>query len=515
MIFDPNRAAARFAHRVARKALGAPKKENAAIQHGVEAFLRAVLQQSHSPAFSERIKLFRTVIRHCRQYGLSMDEFLQSLKACGRILAGVKKAAGQNNRSDVVHLCNKAILSIRDIRLLWAVFQELNGALSPLTSQPNPQTDHERIWAAWVSHTQNMLQRRFVHSLNNLLTGLLPSAQLLLDGIDNPQQRYYAKVIASTATRLAEESQQMRLFRAEAGRKPASLNTAVFLQTLYEVLRRSLGRHASVATDLPADFTLVVTQPLEVLALMVAASHLIVKSAGYLPPLVIGARPFSTPLPEVTQGPPGHQLFVATQFTKQTKAQPGQDAPEAVQTLPVTRALLEQSAQRLGYLAWAREDKDGRKWIGITIPASEATAGQRETDDGNPAQSRHPCRKLLLVEDDEDLSEIITLMAGELGFEIQWAGSGRQGLQFLKRSRQTYCAVLLDLSLPDVTARQFLLALRRMFPDLPVILATGYGEQEWLQQLRGIPIQGILKKPFTFASFKKVLQDIMGRYAHR
>ena len=512
MILESEKAITTLARRIVHAALGVAKVGDTARKHGAEEFLKLVFRQSYSSAFSDKLALFQTMLEHCRKYRLPLESFLVDLQCCQAVLLRVQEAARRKHQPRLAHLCRKAELRIQEVAMLWsACRQVISGGLpTPLPIEP---AKDEKNWSDWTNHTQAVLQSTFLHRLNNHLASLLPSAQLLLDAVRESQKHYYARIIVNSATRINEEIRQFRLFRGQPRRDTPALNASALLQTLRDVLRRSLGSRIPVAIDMPEDFPLLLAHPLEALALLLVAGHFVIQSAGRMHQLTVCARSVATPFPEAPPQPAGHQLFICTSVPKNVEVFSNKTLPEAAGTRPVSMVLLETQARRLGWRVWQQESLECRQGVGFTIPASQKTAGQRETSGSDEAVIGS--KKILLVEDDKDLAEIISLMAGELGYEVQWASSGREGLDFLDRGQKRFCAVVVDLSLPDVPVRQFLEDLRHRETDLPVILSTGYGEQETLGQLKGMRIQGVLTKPFTFTSFRKALNQVTDSVDHR
>jgi CheY-like chemotaxis protein len=112
-------------------------------------------------------------------------------------------------------------------------------------------------------------------------------------------------------------------------------------------------------------------------------------------------------------------------------------------------------------------------------------------------------RKTILAVDDDPLVLTNTIaMLEELGHEAIPAASGKQALEIL-RSR-SIDAVVTDQVMPSMTGLQLALEIRRQWPRLPVVLATGFADfapGESLHTAR-------LTKPFTEADLARELSLI-------
>ena len=105
-------------------------------------------------------------------------------------------------------------------------------------------------------------------------------------------------------------------------------------------------------------------------------------------------------------------------------------------------------------------------------------------------------RSILIVDDDADFSDGIRRFLAERGRSVEACLDGETAL---KRLRSGGVDVLvLDLRLPGISGLEVFEEARRISPDLPVIVITGYSEQESaaLASMRSGRLEGLLRKPF-------------------
>jgi CheY-like chemotaxis protein len=103
---------------------------------------------------------------------------------------------------------------------------------------------------------------------------------------------------------------------------------------------------------------------------------------------------------------------------------------------------------------------------------------------------------VLLIEDEESVRWVTAAMLRDLGFEVLEAPGGVEALEVLRQHQSEIRCVVCDLTMPRMSGWETLAALRELSPDLPVILASGYGEDEVMAgSHRELP-QAFLAKPF-------------------
>ena len=103
---------------------------------------------------------------------------------------------------------------------------------------------------------------------------------------------------------------------------------------------------------------------------------------------------------------------------------------------------------------------------------------------------------ILVVDDDEAILRLLQTFLEDAGFEVTTVLGGRAGIEAVSRTPERFDGVVLDLVMPDVDGARVFEAIRRMRPDLPVILVSGYAEEVARNLLGGGSRASFLHKPF-------------------
>lgn len=113
----------------------------------------------------------------------------------------------------------------------------------------------------------------------------------------------------------------------------------------------------------------------------------------------------------------------------------------------------------------------------------------------------------ILVIDDEDLlRSMLESMLQRLGYAVELAANGQEGLQRYEEAGGNIDLVLLDMSMPQMGGLECASELRRLDPGVRIILITGYSEASLRNEVREGHILGFLQKPFR-------LQELSERVA--
>ncbi|MFI5031230.1 MAG: response regulator, partial [Reyranellales bacterium] len=135
--------------------------------------------------------------------------------------------------------------------------------------------------------------------------------------------------------------------------------------------------------------------------------------------------------------------------------------------------------------------------VGRRQPAAAAPAPGRAAS----APTDHP-RRVLFVEDEVVLRMSTVDMLERLGCMVSAVGSAEQALELLDRGDR-FGLLLTDLGLPGMSGEELAAEVQRRFPDLPVVIASGYGKSE--SQPGNLRFIG---KPYSSIDLQQALEEV-------
>ncbi|MGZ3649565.1 MAG: response regulator [Bdellovibrionota bacterium] len=111
--------------------------------------------------------------------------------------------------------------------------------------------------------------------------------------------------------------------------------------------------------------------------------------------------------------------------------------------------------------------------------------------------------RVLLVDDDESLSETLKLTMERLGFEVSCATDGISAKSLIAVG--SFDVVLSDIRMPNLNGIELLHFIKRTNPEIPVILMTGYSEISETKEAIELGAKGFLPKPFSAAKLAELI----------
>jgi PAS domain S-box-containing protein len=102
---------------------------------------------------------------------------------------------------------------------------------------------------------------------------------------------------------------------------------------------------------------------------------------------------------------------------------------------------------------------------------------------------------VLIVDDERPLVALAEEITAQLGYEPVGFDSSRPALEAFSAQPQRFDAVLTDEAMPDLVGTEFAAEIRRLRPDIPIILMSGYGGAQLTNRVVEIGVNEVLRKP--------------------
>ena len=136
--------------------------------------------------------------------------------------------------------------------------------------------------------------------------------------------------------------------------------------------------------------------------------------------------------------------------------------------------------------------------------------------DGEPAQEPAPREApqghgetILVVDDEESLVHLAEEVLASLGYEPVGCLGAQQALRLFRAAPQRFDAVLTDVIMPEMSGVELLAELRRLRPQLPAILVSGYGGPDLKSAAQAAGAQAVLTKPLAAFELAQTLAGVL------
>lgn len=113
---------------------------------------------------------------------------------------------------------------------------------------------------------------------------------------------------------------------------------------------------------------------------------------------------------------------------------------------------------------------------------------------------------VLVVDDDPALQSLFKQFLKKAGFGRIVVGTGAEAIQYAEK--QAFDLVFLDLKLPDIPGDELYQKIKKLHPDLPIVIITGYPDSEILTKILSSGPVTVIKKPIEFDQLNQAVRQL-------
>jgi len=374
---------------------------------------------------------------------------------------------------------------------------QLQGTTPVLSSMITDVTElrelESRLRQAQRVEAFSQLTGGVAHDFNNMLSVVIGYAQILLEDTGQGDERHtFLSEIEKAALRASSLTNQLLAFSKPATVRRAAVQTNDVLNDVAKMLRRLLGEQ--IALELEAGTGIWSVQ----------ADRAQIEQA--LINLAAAAR---------ESMPNGGRLHISTSNETVEEARTVGHEPLSPGSYVLVRMLLEPESGRAGSKAFEKKRgvaaavatveknegvlavlpaEDGKILIELYLPSAAGNSAPRKP--GKKSRAAKSSR-ILLVEDDSAVRQFAKTVLARLGHTIIEAADGEEALEILASNpKPPPDLVITDIAMPRLGGIDLAKRVAKSHPGTPVLLATGYPEQEAIAA-SAAPQFELLRKPFA------------------
>jgi PAS domain S-box-containing protein len=358
------------------------------------------------------------------------------------------------------------------------------------------------------------------HDFNNLLTAVSASMELLRKYLgDQPRAHALLDNALQGVDRGATLTQRMLAFARRQELELRAVHVPQLVAGMQEMLERSLGPSISIVTRFPSGLPPVNTDANQLEA---ALLNLAVNARDAMPhggTIIISGRAETLAEGNPVGATPGN--YVRLSLTDTGEGMDPATLARAIEPffttkgvgkgtglgLPMVHGLAEQSGGKLSIESRLGTGTTAALWLPQATSEPEA-AVLKPVATAAPRRGAFDRATILVVDDDELVRVSTSAMVEEAGFDVIEAADAFRALEILSSSTPV-SVMLTDQAMPGLTGMQLTAAAKKLRPDLPVILATGFAELP--KDAQGISRR--LTKPYRLAELLDAISAVIDQRA--
>ena len=405
--------------------------------------------------------------------------------------------------------------------------RRLDGVIADITKSRQAEEERLRLEGSFQQaqklESLGLMAGGIAHDFNNLLTGVLGNARLASENLpdDSSAQPSLARV-ERAALRAADLCGKMLAYAGMGSFETEPVDLRELAEEMGDLLRATISPKVALENEFAAELPRVEADATQlrqvVMNLITNASEAIGVEPGIVR-IRVGVRVCSREVLERTHLgsglPEGRYVFIEV-------ADNGCGMGEEVQrrifepffsTKFMGRglglaAVLGIIRAHGGTLDVQSIPGQGSRLTVLLPPAEEVP--ERPGIQPPPAETVwRGCGTVLLVDDESVAREVGREFLERAGLRVQTAEDGMAAVELLQRHLGEIECVLLDLTMPGMDGVETHDQLRRVDPELPVILCSGYPERSAVERFAGRGLAGFLEKPYTPERLIAVLHRVL------
>ncbi len=370
-----------------------------------------------------------------------------------------------------------------------------------------------------------LLAGGIAHDFNNMLMGVLGNASLALTELpEGSEARESVERIETAALRAAELAKQMLAYSGKGRFIIQPLDLSALVEEMRRLLASSISKKATLSCDLAKDLPSVegdATQLRQIIMnLMTNASEALEDEPG-----VITIRTGVLEAPSGYEArsyvhhslPQGRCAFVEVsdtgcgmdEETQRRLFDPFFTTKVGGRGLGMA-AVLGIVRGHQGALSVYSEPGKGTR-IKVVFPCVEEAAAAASTVAAPEADAGWRGSGAILVVDDEaSVRQVARLSLERRGFAVLEACDGVEGVSLFAERQAEIAAVILDMTMPRMGGEEAFERIRSLRADVPVLLSSGFNEQDAVGRAVGLGLAGFIQKPYRPSELLAKVREIVG-----
>lgn len=384
------------------------------------------------------------------------------------------------------------------------------------------KVDEEQLRQAQKMEAVGQLTGGVAHDFNNLLAITLGNLELLDEQLaGQPQLRDLVQRALDAAERGATLTQRLLAFSRRQPLQPEPTNLNKLVAGMIDLLRRTLGETIQIETQLATDLGQTIVDPTQ---LESALLNLALNARDAMPKggkLVIETA--NTQFDDAYMAAhhyvrPGHYIMLAVSDTGAgmtpevlarafepffTTKQVGKGSGLG---LSMVYGLVKQSGGHINIYSEVGRGTTVRAYL----PQAESTAVLTKVNTPESPLHYGKAEMILVVEDDANVRQLAVSILTSLGYSTVEADNAKAALQLLDKKPQI-ALLFSDIVLPgNMDGIDLAREARRRWPDLKILLTSGYTEHALVQDDSLMTGVALIAKPYRKASLASKLSAILG-----
>lgn len=347
------------------------------------------------------------------------------------------------------------------------------------------------------------------HDFNNMLATILGFSELLADEVkDDEELSYYCKNITVTCERAAALTNQLLTFSRKQSKITTVIDFHVLIENTQELLRHSIGKNIELKHTFNANehFILGEASPLQNILLNMGFNARDAMPHGGL--IEISTANLMIKKDDIHKFPaeinPGNYIEVCVRDTG--SGMPKEVRDKIFEPFFTTKGSGKGTGLGLSMAYGTINAHNGSVYvesepnIGTTFHMLFPVTDLKPQDQKQVLTDHNATNftggTILIIDDEEAIRRMLMKTLNYVGYDVLEAKSGKAGIDVYQQEQEKISLVILDVIMPEMDGVEVYRELKKINPDVAIIISSGYASNKQTIELKSMGVEGFLKKPY-------------------
>jgi CheY-like chemotaxis protein len=358
------------------------------------------------------------------------------------------------------------------------------------------------------------------HDLNNILTPIMLSIELLKSTSDSPQTKKTLETIKVSANRGADIVRQVLSFARGLEGQRIEVQPNHLLKDLENIIKETFPKDIRLQFSVPNDTWTILGDPTQMHQIFL---NLCVNARDAMPDggtLVVGVENCLLDEQYAAMNVPTKPgRYVTISVTDSGTGMPPSIRDKIFEPFFTTKALNKGTGLGLSTVMAIVKSHEGiinvysepgkGTTFKVYLPAMEISSEARKTQSGKVSLPRGHGETVLVVDDEASVLTITSETLQTFGYRVLTATDGAEAVAIYAEHKNEIAVVLTDMSMPIMDGPASIRALMRINPAIKIVATSGFSEDSRVAKVYGTGVKHFLTKPYTAGTLLKVMRTIL------
>jgi len=386
----------------------------------------------------------------------------------------------------------------------------LHGTIFNITQQKKAEEEKCKL-EEQVRHSQKLeaigtLAGGIAHDFNNILSILMGYTELTLRAIPSEHMAHsHLTHIEKAINRARDIVQQLLTFSRKVDILKKPVDVGPIISEALTFLRSTIPTNIDIQLNLDINKEMILADPTQIhqviMNLCVNSAQALQNREGIIAVTVTSKHVSLNKIEECRNLPEGK--YVKIDITDNGPGIPQEIVGRIFDPYFTTRGKQKGSGMGLAVVHGIIKNHDGCITMSSNHPAQGTTFtvylpvvhSKTETVENNTAIDTTGAASILFVDDEADITAIGQIMLEDRGFQVKTEVNPLDALNTFRKDPDSFDCIITDMTMPNMTGDTLFREIRKIRPDIPVILCTGHSEYINEENAIEMGISAFMPKP--------------------